>query len=90
MLGLNSSIHVFLYFYYGQSALYQTQRPTWKKLMTQLQILQFFIGLGQCFYGYLYYGFCVYGIFYGISMVVLFSNFYYQAYLRAKPADKKQ
>lgn len=90
MLALNSFVHVFLYFYYGQSALYQAQRPTWKKMMTQLQIVQFFIGLVQCTYGYLYYGFCVYGIFYGVSMVVLFSNFYYQAYIRVKPAEKKQ
>jgi elongation of very long chain fatty acids protein 4 len=90
MLGLNSFVHVFLYLYYGQSALYQTQRPTWKKHMTELQIFQFLLGLVHCAYGYLHYKFCVYGIFYGISMLGLFGNFYYQAYIQVKPVNKKQ
>ncbi|EDO37426.1 predicted protein, partial [Nematostella vectensis] len=69
MLGLNSFVHIFLYFYYAQSALYQQQRPAWKIRMTELQIVQFVIGLVHVAMGYLYYGFCIYGIFYGLSML---------------------
>lgn len=86
MVGMNSFIHVFLYLYYGQSALYPGQRPHWKKRLTQLQIVQFLIGLIHLSIGYAFHGFCVYGIFYGSSMLFLFSNFYYWAFVHKKPS----
>lgn len=88
MLGLNSFVHVFLYLYYGQSALNPSQRPQWKQQMTQLQMFQFVIGLIHSSVGYLHHGFCVYSIFYGFSMLGLFGNFYYRAFLKVR-RDKK-
>ena len=88
MLGLNSFVHVFLYLYYGQSALNPSQRPQWKQQMTQLQMFQFVIGIIHSSVGYLHHGFCVYSIFYGFSMLGLFGNFYYHAFLKVK-RDKK-
>ncbi|XP_067828459.1 very long chain fatty acid elongase 4-like [Heptranchias perlo] len=79
-LALNSLIHVFLYFYYGQSALNPIQRPAWKKRMTQLQILQFLMDLSLATWGYLFHGFCIYGIMYGLTMLGLFLNFYCKAF----------
>ena len=88
MLGLNSFVHVFLYLYYGQSALNPSHRPQWKQKMTQLQMFQFVIGIIHSSVGYLHHGFCVYSIFYGLSMLGLFSNFYYHAFLKVR-GDKK-
>ena len=88
MLGLNSFVHVFLYLYYGQAALNPSQRPQWKQQMTQLQMFQFVIGLIHSSVGYLHHGFCVYSIFYGFSMLGLFGNFYYHAFLKVR-RDKK-
>lgn len=88
-LGLNAIIHVFLYFYYGQSALNPGQRPAWKKNLTQLQLIQFMIGLCHMIVGYLQHGWCWYGIAYELTMIWLFSNFYYQAYLRERAVAKK-
>ncbi|XP_072347731.1 very long chain fatty acid elongase 5-like isoform X4 [Scyliorhinus torazame] len=83
-LALNSFIHVVLYFYYGQSALNPIQRPAWKKRMTQLQILQFLLDLILATWGYLYHGFCIYSIMYGLTMLGLFSNFYRKAFTSKK------
>ena len=88
-LGLNAIIHVFLYFYYGQSALNPGQRPAWKKNLTQLQLIQFMIGLCHMIVGYLQHGWCWYGIAYELTMIWLFSNFYYQAYLKERAVAKK-
>ena len=87
-LGLNSFVHVLLYGYYGLSAMRPDNPPSWKQRLTEIQILQFVIDLGVAIPGYLYYGFCVYGIVYGLLMIGLFSNFYYQAYLRPKAKHK--
>uniref|UniRef100_UPI00398F1439 very long chain fatty acid elongase 4-like isoform X1 n=2 Tax=Pristiophorus japonicus TaxID=55135 RepID=UPI00398F1439 len=79
-VAFNSLIHVFLYFYYGQSALNPIQRPAWKKRMTQLQISQFLLDLVLATWGYLYHGFCIYSILYGLTMLGLFLNFYRKAF----------
>lgn len=89
LLSLNSLIHVFLYMYYGQAALDSNQKPSWRRYLTMLQILQFVLGLIHCTWGYLYHGFCIYGIMYGITMISLFSNFYYQAFIRKRPEKNK-
>ena len=83
-LALNSAVHVMLYLYYGLSALYPDNPPQWKKFMTQFQIVQFVIDMMHALVGYLYHGYCIYGIFYGITMIGLFSNFYYVAYVKRK------
>ena len=88
MLGMNSFVHVFLYFYYGQSALYPTQRPQWRKTLTQLQMFQFIVGIVHSSFGYAHHGFCIFSIFYGFSMLGLFGNFYFHAYVKARH-DKK-
>ncbi|XP_007896740.1 elongation of very long chain fatty acids protein 5 [Callorhinchus milii] len=83
-LAFNSIIHVFLYFYYGQSALNPIQRPAWKQRMTQMQILQFLVDLILAAWGYAFHGFCIYSLFYGFTMLSLFSNFYYKAFIKKK------
>ncbi|XP_020894020.1 elongation of very long chain fatty acids protein 4 [Exaiptasia diaphana] len=85
LLALNSLIHVFLYYYYGQTARRVGMRPIWKKALTELQLTQFFIGVWHQTTGYLYYNFCWYALVYEFSMIILFSNFYYHAYLKDKP-----
>ena len=90
MLGMNSFVHVFLYLYYGQAALNPTQRPQWKKTMTQLQMVQFVVGIVHSSFGYAHHGFCVYSIFYGVSMLGLFGNFYYQAFIRVRREKKSE
>ena len=82
-LALNSVVHVVLYAYYGLSALNPENPPKWKKFLTQFQIVQFFLDMVHAIMGYLYHGYCIYGIFYGLTMISLFSNFYYQAYIKA-------
>ena len=88
-LALNSMVHVVLYSYYGLSALYPDNPPQWKKFLTQFQILQFLIDMVHAIIGYLYHGFCIYGPFYGITMIYLFSNFYYHAYIKAQSRPVK-
>ena len=85
LLGLNALVHVFLYYYYGQTARRVGQRPMWKKALTELQLTQFFIGLLHQIVGYMYYNYCYYGICYEIGMIVLFSNFYYHSYMKNTP-----
>ena len=80
--GLNSGVHVVMYGYYGLTALYPLHEFTWKKRITQLQLAQFLFGLGYSIIGFKYYGFCVYSVLYPIMMIVLFSNFYYHAFIK--------
>ncbi|XP_077999748.1 very long chain fatty acid elongase 5-like [Glandiceps talaboti] len=89
-LSINSLVHVCLYFYYAQAAYNPSQAPSWKKNMTQMQILQFLIGLVHNTFGYLYHGFCVYSFFYAFSMLYLFSNFYYHAFVKQKSKKVKE
>ena len=84
ILAMNSTIHVVMYGYYFLTALRPLHDFTWKKRITQMQILQFLLGIAQSVVGYLYHGFCVYSIMYGFSMLVLFANFYYQAFILKK------
>ena len=74
ILALNAFVHVVLYLYYGLSALFPDNPPPWKRRVTEIQILQFFIDLVYGIIGYLYHGFCIYGIVYGLLMVYLFMN----------------
>ncbi|KAK3091204.1 hypothetical protein FSP39_017937 [Pinctada imbricata] len=80
-LAVNSFVHIVLYLYYGLTALFPEKSFPWKQHLTELQILQFMVLFVHATVGYLYHGFCIYGIFYGITMTSLFMNFYYRAYL---------
>ena len=88
-LGMNGIIHVFLYYYYGICALQPGKRPAWKKQLTQLQLIQFMVGLCHLTVGYLHHGWCTYGIWYELTMIWLFSHFYYQAYIKERVSVKK-
>ena len=52
--------------------------------MTELQLLQFGLLFTHALYGYIHHNFCTYSLMYGMSMIVLFCDFYYKAYLRPK------
>ncbi|XP_064389867.1 very long chain fatty acid elongase 7-like [Halichondria panicea] len=90
ILALNSAVHVFMYGYYFLTALHPLHDFTWKKRITQFQMVQFLIGISQAVYGYLYRGFCIYSIGYGAAMLGLFGNYYYYAFIRKKPQKKEQ
>ena len=81
IIALNSSVHVVMYGYYALTAVYPLHTFTWKKRITQMQMTQFVIAIVYGTVGYLYHGFCIYSILYGIGMFSLFSNFYYRAFI---------
>lgn len=89
-LALNCAVHVLLYFYYGLCAMYPDNPPQWKKFLTQFQIVQFVIDLAHATVGYMYYNYCIYGLFYGLTMLSLFSNFYYRAYVKKRHPETKR
>ncbi|GFR68975.1 elongation of very long chain fatty acids protein, partial [Elysia marginata] len=92
---INSFIHVIMYSYYAIAALgpeYQ-KYLWWKRYLTRLQLLQFFVGL--VYASQSIYIECEYpvwmewtGIVYGITIIALFLNFYIQAYIKPKPSGK--
>ena len=90
VIGLNSIVHIFLYAYYAHAALGLGggNSSVWKKRLTQFQIAQFLFDLIFSTPGYLYHGFCIYSIIYGLSMLLLFSNFYYHAYMKRREVKK--
>lgn len=89
IIALNAGIHVVMYFYYALSAYDPNQPPSWKRRLTEMQIMQFIFDMVYALYGYLYHGFCVYGFIYGVIMIYLFANFYVHAYLKKRKSDKK-
>jgi len=88
---INSFIHALMYAYYGLAALGPSVQKYlwWKKYMTVLQLVQFVLVISHtgynkfvrydCDYPSLYNTIVFY---YTISMVVLFSQFYYQTYVQ--------
>ncbi|KAK0068480.1 elongation of very long chain fatty acids protein 4 [Biomphalaria pfeifferi] len=84
---INSMIHVLMYLYYMLSAMGPSMQPYlfWKKYMTRLQLAQFWLVLCKtvcaiyinCGYPLEYQYFLV---FYMMSHIVLFSNFYIKTY----------
>ncbi|XP_066917589.1 very long chain fatty acid elongase 4-like [Clytia hemisphaerica] len=88
---MNAFIHIIMYFYYGMAAFGPSLQKYlwWKRYLTQMQLIQFCIALGTATYS-LYSG-CDFPrwmswalILYMISFLVLFGNFYIQAYLTKK------
>lgn len=89
-LGLNSFVHVLLYFYYGMTAFAPDNPPKWKKSMTQVQIGQFLLGFIIALQGYFHHGYCVYSLLYGLTMTLLFSNFYYHSYVKQHSSKNEE
>lgn len=89
LMTLNSVVHIFMYTYYGLRAVQPLNEISWKKRITQLQIAQFLFGLVFTAIGYLYHGFCFYSMLYGIGLLALFINYYYQAFIRKKASSAK-
>ncbi|XP_059098209.1 elongation of very long chain fatty acids protein 5-like [Tigriopus californicus] len=87
-LMLNALVHVFLYLYYGLTAM--GWQPSWKRRLTELQIVQFVIDLVHASIGVLYHNFCYWSLGYGLSMLYLFTAFYIRTYLRAGENQKRQ
>ncbi|XP_043948465.1 elongation of very long chain fatty acids protein F [Drosophila biarmipes] len=94
---LNSFVHVVMYSYYFVAAGYPQVKKTfwWKQYITKLQILQFAILFAQAFLTMWLNPGCTFPrplqfmqIAVSASMMVMFGNFYYQTYLKAK--SKKQ
>ena len=71
-------VHVVLYLYYGLTAI--GIHPPWKKQLTEIQIIQFFIDLVHASIGLLHHNFCTWSIIYALSMIYLFGSFYYRTY----------
>ncbi|XP_076450685.1 very long chain fatty acid elongase 4-like isoform X1 [Babylonia areolata] len=95
---VNSFVHVIMYTYYGVAALgpqYQ-KYLWWKRYLTKIQLVQFVIGIvhavqslatGCEFPGWMHWAL----IFYAFTILMLFVNFYFHAYIKARrlKAEKK-
>lgn len=88
---LNSFVHIIMYLYYGLSALGPNIQKYlwWKRYLTSLQLLQFVLLTTHT--GYNLFTDCDFSdsmnafVFaYCISLILLFSNFYYHSYLNRK------
>ncbi|XP_055599293.1 elongation of very long chain fatty acids protein 4-like isoform X2 [Uranotaenia lowii] len=89
---VNSFIHVLMYTYYGLSAVgpHMNKYLWWKKYLTILQLIQFSVAMMLGINGIvtgcefpLWMHYTLIG--YMISFILLFGNFYAQAYLRGEP-----
>lgn len=88
---INSAVHVFMYLYYLLSAIFRNDEKKrrkylfWGQFLTQLQMIQFTFNMIQAYYCLkirpLYPQFlCKILLYYMISLLLLFSNFYMQKY----------
>ncbi|XP_004079097.1 elongation of very long chain fatty acids protein 4-like isoform X1 [Oryzias latipes] len=95
LIGLiNSFVHVVMYLYYGLAAVgpSMTKYLWWKRCLTSLQLLQFFIVSIHTTYNLL--ADCDFPdsmnsvvLAYCLSLIVLFGNFYYRSYLSKRNKD---
>uniref|UniRef100_A0A9J7X516 Elongation of very long chain fatty acids protein n=2 Tax=Cyprinus carpio TaxID=7962 RepID=A0A9J7X516_CYPCA len=88
---INSFVHVVMYMYYGLAALGPQMHKYlwWKRYLTSLQLLQFFIVTIHTAVNF--YADCDFPdsmnmvvLSYAFSLIALFSNFYYQSYISKK------
>ncbi|XP_052212852.1 elongation of very long chain fatty acids protein 4-like isoform X2 [Dreissena polymorpha] len=93
---INSFIHVIMYTYYGIAALGpQFQKYLWwKRYLTIIQLIQFFVGMVYGIQGILIE--CDYprwmlwtSMAYGVTIITLFLNFYIQAYIKKPKLQSK-
>lgn len=96
LVGVNSMVHTFMYFYYFLSVINDQYKKSiwWKKHITQLQIIQFFVIIvhfGQVFFrddcGYPKWVCCLV-IPNNVLIMYLFSKFYYDNYIQKKPKSE--
>jgi len=94
---LNSFVHIFMYMYYGLAALgpHMQKYLTWKRYLTRMQLTQFFAFIVHTGYNIFVEtdcpfprGYSIAVFIYAISLIALFSNFYYRSYT-AKPKQKR-
>eukprot|EP00794_Sanderia_malayensis_P018161 gene18161-19974_t len=94
---LNSFVHVIMYCYYGLTVFGPAIQKYlwWKHYLTQLQLLQFNIALFLSLYGW--YTECPFPTWmyhtlslYMISYIILFGNFYVQAYIKQQRLYSKE
>lgn len=93
---LNSFVHVVMYSYYGLSAV-PAIRPYlwWKKYITQFQLIQFFLTIYQTMCAVVWpcdfpKGWLYFQIFYMVTLIILFTNFYLQTYKKHSGSLKKE
>ncbi|XP_034041614.1 elongation of very long chain fatty acids protein 5 [Thalassophryne amazonica] len=93
---LNSFVHVVMYSYYGLSSI-PAMRPYlwWKKYITQLQLIQFFLTVFHTMSAVIWpcgfpMGWLYFQISYMITLIILFSNFYIQTYKKRIVSHKKE
>ncbi|KAK1805817.1 hypothetical protein P4O66_012875 [Electrophorus voltai] len=94
---VNSVVHVIMYFYYGLSAAGPRFQKYlwWKKYMTAIQLVQFVL-VSLHATQYYFMDSCDYQVpiiihliwMYGTFFFILFSNFWYQAYIKGKRLPK--
>ncbi|XP_008431705.1 ELOVL fatty acid elongase 8a [Poecilia reticulata] len=97
LIGLvNSLVHMVMYLYYGLAAIgpHMNKYLWWKRYLTSLQLLQFFLVTMHTAYNL--HADCDFPdsmnavvLAYSLSLIVLFSNFYYQNYLTKKTKSKE-
>lgn len=92
---LNCFVHVVMYSYYGLSSI-PAVRPYlwWKKYITQLQLIQFFLTVFHTMCAVIWpCGFSLrwlcFQISYMFTLIILFSNFYFQTYKKARGSSRK-
>ncbi|XP_034476625.1 elongation of very long chain fatty acids protein F-like isoform X2 [Drosophila innubila] len=95
MMGLlNTFVHSIMYSYYLISVIYPEFRGNlwWKKYITKMQLLQFVLLLLQACHVLIFNPTCKFPLFLqylqvvqSTTMILMFSNFYYHAYLKPKP-----
>uniref|UniRef100_A0A3Q0SJD4 Elongation of very long chain fatty acids protein 5 n=1 Tax=Amphilophus citrinellus TaxID=61819 RepID=A0A3Q0SJD4_AMPCI len=92
---LNSFVHVVMYSYYGLSAI-PAIRPYlwWKKYITQLQLIQFFLTVSHTVLAVIWpcgfpIGWLYFQISYMFTLIILFLNFYIQTYKKRGGSQRK-
>ncbi|CAG5133335.1 unnamed protein product [Candidula unifasciata] len=93
---INSFIHVIMYTYYGISAMGPKYQKFlwWKRYLTSLQLIQFVTGITHALQSLVYNG-CGFPewmhwalIFYAFTILLLFLNFYFHAYLKSQKSKQ--
>jgi len=91
---LNSWVHLIMYLYYLMSSL-GIRDVWWKKYLTQIQMIQFVVNIIHALYGIIIDVDCPFPkwmgwshLFYMVSLLILFGNFYIKAYNERKKAKE--
>lgn len=93
--GLNSLVHIAMYFYYGLSVIPSLRTLLWwKKYLTYFQLAQFILTFSHTIQGVIFS--CKFPLWaqylqsaYCVTMFCLFSNFYRQEYIKKAQAKKR-